>query len=115
MRDALRDGFGVDPGRVVQNGYEPLQYDENGQFCGSQPTLGMDVHPTLKLNKARVAETAEFFRDFVKRLECTANAGKPGLSVGSCDRPGHRLPTGNRASGEVRPARHLRPRTRARR
>ncbi len=82
VRDALRDGFGVDPGRVVQNGYEPLQYDENGQFCGSQPTLGMDVHPTLKFNKARVAETAEFFRDFVKRLECTANAGKPGCPSG---------------------------------
>jgi hypothetical protein len=78
VKDALRDGFGVEPNRVVQNAYEPLQFDENGALCGTQPTLGMDVHPKLRFSRERLAETAEFFRDFVKRLECTSNAGRPG-------------------------------------
>jgi hypothetical protein len=38
------------------------------------PTLGMDVQPKLKLNRARVAETASFLHDFQARLECTINA-----------------------------------------
>ncbi len=78
VRAALRDGFGVDPSRVVQNAYEPIHLDERGELCGAQPTLGMDVHPKLRLNKQRLGETAAFFGDFVKRLECTANARKAG-------------------------------------
>src|SRR6516165_8321380 len=38
VKDALRDGFGVAPERVVQSSYEPIQYDETGALCGSQPT-----------------------------------------------------------------------------
>ena len=88
MKDALRDGFGVEPARVVQNAYEPLQFDENGQLCGALPTLGMDVHPTFKLSRERLAETADFFRDFVKQLECTSSTARrrdcpAGLATGS--------------------------------
>ncbi len=82
VRDALRDGFGVEPSRVVQNAYEPIHLDERGELCGSQPTLGMDVHPKLRLNRQRLAETAAFFGDFVKRLECTADARKGGCPSG---------------------------------
>ena len=45
VRDALVDGFGVEPSRVLQNAYEPIQFDETGSYCGNQATLGMDVHP----------------------------------------------------------------------
>ena len=27
VKDALHDGFGVEPARVVQSSYEPIQYD----------------------------------------------------------------------------------------
>ena len=76
VKDALHDGFGVEPSRVVENAYEPMQYDETGKLCGSQPLLGMDVQPNLKLSQARLAETAEFFHDFVNRLECIAGFGR---------------------------------------
>ncbi len=76
VKDALRDGFGVEPARVVQNAYEPIQFDETGGICGTQPTLGMDVHPNLRLNKARLTEVGDFFKDFVKRLECISSTGR---------------------------------------
>jgi hypothetical protein len=78
VKDALHDGFGVPPARVVQSSYEPIQYDENGALCGAQPTLGMDVHPGLQLSKARLQETADFLRDFLGRLECIAGGKKGG-------------------------------------
>ena len=52
VKDALRDGFGVEPSKVVQNAYEPIHYDETGKLCGAQPTLGMDV--PLPVLKARI-------------------------------------------------------------
>jgi hypothetical protein len=72
LKDALQEGFGVPPSRVVQSSYEPIQYDETGALCGSQPTLGMDVHPGLKLGRQRLTETADFLKDFLVRLECIA-------------------------------------------
>ena len=30
VKEALQDGFGVAPSRVLQSSYEPIQYDENG-------------------------------------------------------------------------------------
>ena len=77
VKDALTDGFGVEPGRVLQNAYEPIQYDETGSYCGNQATLGMDVHPTLKVNKARLTEVADLANDLQKRLECpSSTAGR---------------------------------------
>ncbi len=73
VKDALREGFGVPPSRVIQSSYEPIQYDETGALCGAQPTLGVDVHTGLSLNRQRMAETADFLRDFLNRLECIAN------------------------------------------
>jgi len=61
---------------VLQSSYEPIQYDETGALCGSQPTLGLDVHPNLKLSKQRLQETADFLRDFLGRLECIASTSK---------------------------------------
>jgi hypothetical protein len=72
LKEALHDGFGVVPARVVQSSYEPIQYDESGALCGSQPTLGMDVHPGLQLSRQRLAETADFLGEFLGRLECIA-------------------------------------------
>ena len=85
VKDALHDGFGVEPSRVIENAYEPIQYDENGKLCGSQPMIGMDVHPKLKMSQERLAETASFFNDFVNRLECISGGGKncpAGLATG---------------------------------
>ena len=88
LKDALHDGFGVAPARVLQSSYEPIQYDETGALCGAQPTLGIDVHPGLKLSKARLQETADFLRDFLGRLECIASTSKgkscpAGLATGA--------------------------------
>jgi hypothetical protein len=74
VRDALVEGFGVEPSRVLQNAYEPIQFDEVGGYCGSQPTLGMDVHPSLKINKARLNEAADVAAELQKRLECISSA-----------------------------------------
>src|SRR5262245_5327448 len=74
LKQALHDGFGVSPSRVLQSSYEPIQYDETGAVCGTLPTLGVDVHPGLSLNRARMQETADFLRDFLGRLECIANS-----------------------------------------
>jgi hypothetical protein len=88
LKDALHDGFGVPPARVLQSSYEPIQFDENGALCGTQPTLGLDVHPNLKLNRQRLQETADFLHEFLGRLECISSAAKgrscPGnLATGS--------------------------------
>jgi len=87
VKDALADGFGVAPARVLQSSYEPIQFDETGALCGSQPTLGMDVHPGLKLDRGRLAETAEFLHELLDRLECISSTkGKScpaGLATGA--------------------------------
>ena len=88
VRDALVEGFGVAPDRVLQNAYEPIQYDETGSYCGNQATLGMDVHPSLKVSKARLGEVANVAAELEKRLACIAStAGKrdcpAGLATGS--------------------------------
>jgi hypothetical protein len=87
LKDALADGFGVAPSRVLQSSYEPLQYDETGGLCGSQPTLGMDVHPGLRMSRERLKETADFLNDFLARLECIAGTkGRrcpPNLATGA--------------------------------
>src|SRR6516225_1994689 len=66
--------------------YEPIQFDETGALCGAQPTLGLDVHPGLRLNRQRLQETADFLHDFLGRLECIAGTkGRtcPALATGS--------------------------------
>lgn len=82
MKDALRDGFGVEPARVVQTAYEPIQFDESGNVCGAQPTLGMDVHPRLRLGRARIEETAAFLKDFLARLQCISNGRRANCPAG---------------------------------
>ena len=59
VKSALVDGFGVNPSRVLQNAYEPIQFDETGGACGLQPTLGLDVHPKLAYNRNRVHRGVE--------------------------------------------------------
>jgi hypothetical protein len=86
LKDALHDGFGIQPSHVLQTTYEPIQYDETGALCGSQPTLGLDVHPGLKLSRQRLQETADFLHDFLGRLECIASTkghSCPALATGS--------------------------------
>ena len=78
VKEALRDGFGVAPARVVQSSYEPIHFDETGALCGGQPTLGMDVHPGLKVSRERLQETADFMRDLLRRLECIAGKNRGG-------------------------------------
>jgi hypothetical protein len=88
VRDALVEGFGVEPSRVLQNAYEPIQFDELGGYCGAQPTLGMDVHPSLKVNKARLNEASDVAGELQKRLDCMASTKNrrdcpAGLATGS--------------------------------
>ena len=78
VKEALHDGFGVSPARVVQSSYEPIHFDETGALCGGQPTLGMDVHPGLKVSRERLQETADFMRDLLRRLECIAGKNRAG-------------------------------------
>ena len=85
VRDALVDGFGVEPSRVLQNAYEPIQFDEVGGYCGSQPTLGMDVHPSLKVNKARLNEAADVAAELAEAARLHG-AQRGRLPVGSRDR-----------------------------
>jgi hypothetical protein len=113
VRDALVDGFGVEPGRVLQNAYEPIQYDETGSYCGAQPTLGMDVHPSLKVNKARLSEVAECSTELQKRLECMAStAGRRDCPAGL--RPGRTASASSPITSRILQARHLRAQSRAR-
>jgi hypothetical protein len=88
LREALRQGFGVEPARVVQTSYEPIQFDETGALCGRDPTLGLDVHPKLRLSRERLGETADFLRDFLGRIECISDVRRrpacpSGLATGA--------------------------------
>ncbi len=74
VRDALQDGFGVEPSRVVQTAYEPIHLDETGAACGLRPTLGVDVHPKFKMDYARVQEAGSFLGELSARLECISDA-----------------------------------------
>jgi hypothetical protein len=82
VKAAFVDGFGIEPGRVVQNAYEQIQFDETGGPCGSQPTLGLDVQPKFAYNRARVAEVSNFAQQLQVRLECIADAKHPGCPAG---------------------------------
>ncbi len=108
VKQALHDVFGVEPSRVLQSAYEPIQFDETGGLCGSMPTLGMDVQPKLKLNRQRVAETAGFparipeaARMHHQRQPARRLPGRPG------DGRRHRLYAGHRAPCEIRQTRHM--------
>jgi len=82
VKDALHDAFGVDPSRVLQNAYEPIQFDETGNVCGAQPTLGLDVHAKLKYSRERTQEVSAFVRELQNRLVCITNAASPGCPGG---------------------------------
>jgi len=82
VKQALNDAFGVPPSHVLQTAYEPIQYDETGGACGLQPTLGLDVHPKLAFRRDRVTEVSNFSRELQTRLECIADARKPGCPAG---------------------------------
>ena len=82
VKDALHDAFGVDPSRVLQNAYEPIQFDETGNVCGAQPTLGLDVHPKLKYSRERTQEVSGFVRELQNRMVCITNANSPGCPGG---------------------------------
>jgi hypothetical protein len=88
IKAALQDGFGVDPSRVLQNAYEPIQFDETGAVCGAQPTLGMDVHPKFAVSRERATEVSHFSRELQVRLECIADSRRrpdcpAGLATGT--------------------------------
>jgi lysophospholipase L1-like esterase len=83
VKDALVDGFGVNPAHVLHNAYEPIQFDESGNVCGVQPTLGLDVHPKFRFDITRVVEVSNFSRDLQARMECMSDARKrPGCPAG---------------------------------
>ena len=87
LKKALVEGFGVKPAQVIQSSYEPIQFDQTGALCGSMPALGMDIHPGLKLSRARLQETVTFLNHLLARLQCiTHTAGHhcpAGLATGT--------------------------------
>jgi hypothetical protein len=82
VKQALSDGFGVEPSRVLQNAYEPIQFDETGNVCGAQPTLGLDVFPKFRYDRARSQEVSSFVHSLQDRLECMTDARRPGCPAG---------------------------------
>src|SRR3979411_2012112 len=80
VKEALRDGFGVAPVRVAQSSCEPIHFDETGALCGGQPTLGMDVHPGLKVSRQRLQEDADFLRDLLRRARSSGRKNTAGWS-----------------------------------
>ncbi|MGH6671949.1 MAG: hypothetical protein ACRECV_08250 [Xanthobacteraceae bacterium] len=82
VKQALRDGFGVEPSHVLQNAYEPIQFDETGNVCGSQPTLGLDVYPKFRYDQQRIREVSNFVGELQRRLACLADAARPGCPAG---------------------------------
>jgi hypothetical protein len=82
VKDALNDAFGIDPSRVLQNAYEPIQFDETGNVCGAQPTVGLDVHPKLRYSRERTQEVSNFVRELEGRLECITDGRKAGCPAG---------------------------------
>ncbi|HXW25214.1 MAG TPA: hypothetical protein VEK73_10730, partial [Xanthobacteraceae bacterium] len=87
VKEALRDGFGVAPAQVVQTSYEPIQYDETGGMCGTNPTLGLDVHPNLHMSRERITEAGAFTTELTNRLDCLTDVHRradcpPGLATG---------------------------------
>ena len=82
VKQALIDGFGVAPSRVLQNAYEAIQFDETGNVCGSQPTLGLDVFPKFKYDRARTQEVSNFVHELQVRQACMANTASPGCPGG---------------------------------
>jgi hypothetical protein len=82
VKEALSDGFGVDPSRVLQNAYEPIQFDETGNACGSQATLGLDVYPKFRYDRARIQEVSNFVRELQTREACMDDAAEPGCPAG---------------------------------
>lgn len=82
VKQALHDGFGVEPSRVLQNAYEPIQFDETGNVCGTQPTLGLDVFPKFRYDRQRSQEVSHFVGELQKRLECISDAHRAGCPAG---------------------------------
>jgi hypothetical protein len=82
VKQALSDGFGVEPSRVLQNAYEPIQFDETGNVCGTQATLGLDVFPKFRYDRQRSQEVSTFVHALQERLECMSDARRPGCPAG---------------------------------
>ena len=74
VKQALEDGFGVAPAQVVQTQYEPLQYDETGQLCGSCRRSASTSRPNLRFSRQRLREVSAFHAKLVQRLGCIASA-----------------------------------------
>jgi hypothetical protein len=70
VKEALRDGFGVEPAKVVHTAYERIEFDEKHEICGARPTIGMDVHPQLKINREQLRKNSAFLDALFAKLQC---------------------------------------------
>ena len=111
VRDALTGGFGVDPARVLQNAYEPIQFDETGSLL-RRAADARHGRASLAQGEQGAAERGRRCR------ERAAEAARmhfldpqPARLPGrACDRGRHRLPLHHRPRGGLLQARHLRAR-----
>ena len=67
---------------MLQNAYEPIQFDETGNVCGTLPTLGLDVHQKLRYARERTQEVSNFVRDLQGRLECITDGRRANCPAG---------------------------------
>ena len=98
VRDALVDGFGVDPARVLQNAYEPIQYRRERQLLRRAADAR---HGRASLAQGEQGAAERGRRTCGRAAEA---AGVHGLDRGparlpgrACDRHRHRLPLHHRS------------------
>ncbi len=84
VKEALHDGFGVEPSRVIQTSYEPMQYDEHGNLCGGSG-FEMNVHPKFRFDRERLRRTSKLVDELSRRLQCMSKweNGCPTLATGT--------------------------------
>lgn len=76
LKVALEEDFAVPPSKVIHTSYEPIQYDETGRLCGSDPQLGLDVQDEFSFHVDKLDETAKFLGRLLDRLQCMTNKAK---------------------------------------
>lgn len=76
LKTALEEDFAVPASKIIHTSYEPIQYDETGKLCGSDPYLGLDVQDEFSFHVDKLDETAKFLGRLLDRLQCMTNKAR---------------------------------------
>ena len=112
VRDALVDGFGVEPARVLQNAYEPIQFDESRRLLRRDADARDGRSPFAQGEQGAACRRGEHGGRIAEA------AGMHGLDQEPARLPGrsrdwvrHRLPVHHRSCGGFLQAWNLRARS----